>query len=513
MLAVAGMILAVPALAQQSNLITLESLATTQVDDAPANGRGDLLLASDGNLYFASFAGGSNGGGAVARVALDGTLTVLGSLTGSEGLGAQPYAPLIQASDGNLYGTTYVGGRNGRGTVFKATLAGQVTTLHTFTEGKGEPLLPYTGLVQAPDGNLYGTTMRGGASDAGTVFRLTLTGEFTVLHEFSGKDGQNPEGTLVVGPDGNLYGTTLIGGDNDRGTIYRISATGTLTSLYSFPALGAFSTAGLAINTTGANPRSALLLASDGNFYGTAYQGGANGHGTVFRLTPSGAVSVVHDFAGPPSGGGFPLSGLREGDPGVLYGTTERGGHINIGSAYRLTTDGAFTLLHSFAGSGDDGQSPYATLLPLNGELFGVSYSDSAIGRGAVFKLVLPQDGTLPVQLSATPFQLEFGGSVTLSWSSPTAAACITGGAWNSTIGASGAEVITPPVPGYYTYVLTCTDAAGVVRNAYANVLVTSPERETVDGGAGGGATSPWMLLLLAALLISIRLRKTGEVR
>jgi uncharacterized repeat protein (TIGR03803 family) len=503
---------AAPALAQESNLISVARLAISDVESPPKNIRGDLLLADDGNFYVASFAGGSAGGGAVARITPGGIVTVLGSLTGNDGLGAQSYAKLIQASDGNLYGTTYLGGKDGRGTVFKQTLAGTLTTLYGFPSGKSQPLLPYAGLLQAPDGHLYGSTMRGGASDAGTVFRLTLAGELTVLHEFNGKDGQNPEGTLIVGGDGNLYGTTLIGGENDRGTIYRISTGGTYTVLYSFPALGEFNTAGLATNDTGANPRSALLLAADGNYYGTAYQGGASGYGTVFRMTPAGTVTALYSFGGTPRSGGYPLSGLTQDASGALYGTTEKGGHVNNGTAYRITTGGVYTMLHSFVGSIDDGQSPYATLLPLNGELYGVTYNDGIAGFGAVFKLVLPQAGVLPIQFSVAPAEILIGGNATLTWSSPTASTCITGGAWNDTVGTSGSMVVTPVIAGYYSYTLYCTDGTGIVRNAYGKLVVRAPEQEPVDGGGGGGALSPW-LLLLAGGLLSFRLKPIGEVR
>lgn len=509
LLAMLGTAAAVPVAAQESNLTPLVGFGTTTVEDAPRNPRGDLLLANDGNFYVASFAGGRNGGGAVARITPDGTLTVLGSLTGNDGLGAQSYSRLTQASDGHLYGTTYLGGRDGRGTVFRATLAGELTTLYAFESGKGRPMLPYTGVVQAPDGALYGTTMRGGAQDAGTVFRLTLSGELTVLHEFAGRDGQNPEGSLIVGSDGDLYGTTLIGGDDNRGTIYRISTAGNFTSLYSFPNLGKFDANGLAVNDIGANPRSALLLASDGNYYGTAYQGGARGYGTIYRMTPAGEVSVVHSFGGPSGGGGFPLAGLTEGTPGVFYGTTERGGHVNIGSVYRLA-DGQVTVLHSFSASASDGQYPYATVQLHNGFLYGISYNDGIFGAGAMFRLLLADNGPLPVQFSLSPTTIEQGGSLTLNWSSPTAASCTTGGAWNSTVGTSGTETVTPPIAGFYTYILTCTDGAGAVHTAYARASVNAPEREVVDGGAGGGALSPW-LLLLAATLLSTRLKGNGR--
>ena len=496
------------AAAQASNLIPISPMGLMTIDNKPSNARGDLLLASDGNYYFASAAGGSNGGGAVARVTPAGAVTTIAVLNGNDGVGAQSYARLIQASDGNLYGTTYVGGENGGGTVFRVTLAGVLTTIHSFGGSKGEPLLPYSGVVQAADGFLYGTTLRGGADDAGTVYRLSLSGDFTLLHAFNGDDGQNPEGTPVVGPGGDLYGTTLIGGDDDRGTVYRITTTGNFTSLYSFPRLGNFSAQGLATNATGANPRAALMLAADGQLYGTAYQGGANGWGTVFRTSASGDVQVVHNFTGPPGGGGSPLSSITQDAGGNLYGTTERGGTQGAGAAWRLTPAGTFTLLHGFVGSLSDGSTPHATLLPVGGRLVGITFTDATAGTGAVFALELPVAGVLPITMSASPSELQIGGSLTLTWSSPTAQTCTPTGGWAESIGTSGSVTVTPTSAGYYTYVLNCSDASSVIRYAYASAVVRAPPEEPVDGG-GGGAISLGLLLLFGVLL-SFRLQSTG---
>ena len=145
---------------------------------------------------------------------------------------------------------------------------------------------------------------------------------------------------------------------DSRGTIFRMTLAGAVTSLYSFPSLSAFSTAGVATNATGANPRAGLMLAADGNFYGTAYQGGPIGYGTVFRVTPAGGVTVVHAFTGPTTGGAFPLASVSQDAAGNLYGTTERGGALNQGSAWRINTSGQFSLLHGFTSSIIDGAHP-----------------------------------------------------------------------------------------------------------------------------------------------------------
>jgi uncharacterized repeat protein (TIGR03803 family) len=492
---------------QEANLVPLAPFWMSAAADRPAGVRGDLLLASDGNFYLTSSSGGSEQrGGSIIRVTPGGTITTLHSFTGGNTDGATPYAGLMQASDGSLYGTTYVGGTDSRGTVFRITLAGEFSLLYSFVSANDGAFFPYAGLVQAGDGNLYGSTLRGGPDDKGTVFRISTSGTFAIIHSFAGSDGENPEGTLVVGANGELYGTTLTGGASNRGTIYRISTSGTFTSVYSFPALGAFNANGVATNTAGANPRSALLLSTDGNFYGTAYQGGASGYGTVFRMTPSGDVTALHSFTGASAGGAFPLAGVIRDASGNIYGTTERGGYLNQGSAWRLSSSGQFSLLHGFLGTVNDGNTPYAGLYLLGDSLYGASYSDGTSALGGVYKLELGSGGTLPVELSVTPASMLVGASANLTWSSPTATACTTAGSWTDTVGITGSLAVTPAAAGIYTYVLVCTDGAGIARNAYASLTVNAPPTQSVDGGGGGGALSyPLLLLLLGTLLWKVR--------
>ena len=491
---------------QEANLISVVPLATSTVTSAPSAVRGNLLLGTDGNIYMISSLGGL-AYGAIAKVAPDGTLTVVHALaTGDEGYNA--YAGLMQASDGNFYGTTYFGGTEGSGTIFKMTPDGTYTVLRSLGLNKQDASLAYGGLVQGPDGNLFGTTLRGGVNDKGTVFRISTSGDFSILYSFAGSDGENPEGTLIVGADGNLYGTTLQGGDNNRGLIFRISTSGSLTKLYSFASLGNFNTLGLATNATGANPRAGLLLAADGNYYGTAYQGGPNGYGTVFKMTPAGAVTLVHAFGGPPFGSGFPLSAVTQDAVGNLYGTTESGGYLNQGTAWRIDTAGQYSLLQSFSGSLLDGSKPYGTLLVVGSSLYGATFSDSVSGAGAIFKLDLGTSGVLPVEFSVSATDIDVGASTTLTWSSPTASTCTAGGSWTDTVGTSGTLAVTPPAAGIYTYTLTCTDGAGVTRVAYTAVRVKAPAAQPVDGGGsgGGGALSIPALLLLGALALRKKL-------
>jgi uncharacterized repeat protein (TIGR03803 family) len=241
-----------------------------------------------------------------------GGLTPLWSFTGNSD-GADPVAGLVQGSDGNFYGTTGGGGANGNGTVFRVTPSGSLTNLWSFT-GNSDGADPAAGLVQGSDGNFYGTTGGGGANGNGTVFRIAPSGSLTNLWSFTvGSDGDWP-GALVQGSDGNFYGTTYDGGAYGWGTVFRITPSGSLTALWSFTG-----------GNDGGLPVAGLVQGSDGNFYGTTGGGGANGNGTVFRVTPSGSLTNLWSFTGC-SDGASPAAGLVQGSDGNFYGTTEGSG-------------------------------------------------------------------------------------------------------------------------------------------------------------------------------------------
>ncbi len=281
--------------------------------------------------------------------------------------GANPEFPmsLVQGTDGNFYGTTELGGAIGSyGTVFK--LSPSLTTLYSFcaqtdcTDGD----YPLGGLVQGTDGNFYGTTQQGGANGAyGTVFQITTGGTLTTLYSFCAQtdctDGSYPMAGLVQGTDGNFYGTTQQGGANDAGTVFKVTSTGALTTIYSFCAQTDC--------TDGDAPYAGLVQGGDGNFYGTTQGGGANDSGTVFKITSTGALTTLYSFCAQAlcSDGSSPLAGLAQGANGDFYGTTQGGGaNGSYGTVFQITKAGALTTLYSFcAQSGcTDGESPLATL-------------------------------------------------------------------------------------------------------------------------------------------------------
>ena len=391
---------------------------------------GTLILGTDGNLYGTTRAGGlypgmhSPGLGAVFRITpagvedvlyvFNGCLAYYGCVVAGSLDGAIPAAGLIQGSDGNFYGSTSYGGAYGQGTVFRVTPAGVETVLYsfsgcTFNNGCGfagslDGAIPAAGLIQGGDGNFYGTTSSGGAYSVGTVFRVTPAGVEKVLYSFSGctnngcgisgsTDGANPETGLLLGSNGNFYGTTSGLGS---GTVFEITPAGIETVIYSFGG-----------PTLVSSPNS-LIVASDGNFYGTAgggtYSSSLGSGGTVFKLTPTGVVTLLHSFSGGglvagSADGAFPNS-LIEGADGNFYGTTSAGGEYDEelgtggGTIFKITPAGVDSVLHAFSGGGGitgstDGASPVGLIQVGAGDLYGTTQQGGASGGGTVF--VLPK--------------------------------------------------------------------------------------------------------------------------
>jgi uncharacterized repeat protein (TIGR03803 family) len=313
------------------------------------------------------------------------TFTILHSFDNTDG--EYPIAGLVQATDGDLWGTTSLGGADGNGTVFKITSGGKLTTLYNFCSQSGctDGYLPGAPLVQATNGDLYGIASAGGADGNGTVFKITSGGNLTTLYSFCSQSGcpnAYVSGGLVQATNGNFYGATGFGGTNNSGTVFKITAGGKLTTLYSF-----CSQSGC---TDGAYPYSGLVQATNGNFYGTTTLGGVNGHGTVFKITPSGKLTTLHSFDG--TDGANPTAMLVQGTNGNLYGTTCglgpfcNGGYGGDGTVFKMTPSGKLTTLHSFDGT--DGANPFAALVQgTDGNFYGATGFAGAYGSGTVFKI------------------------------------------------------------------------------------------------------------------------------
>lgn len=288
--------------------------------------------------------------------------------------------------DGTLYGTTQSGGKHGRGTVFSISTTGQELVLHSFRGGSSDGERPSANLVNV-NGTLYGTTPGGGTYGQGTVFGITASGSERVIYSFTGgADGREPDGSLL-NVSGTLYGTTYFGGQYGNGTIFNVSTTGQEQLLYSF---GRSSSDGLLPNTD--------LIEVNGELYGTTSGGGTYHKGTVFSLTLSGAEKVLYSFRGRDDGAG-PVAGLVAVNH-LLYGTTVGGGSHWVrrayGTIFSINTTGEEQVLHHF-GRGSDGAYPEATLIDVNGTLYGTTTSGGgtssqcpqrySTGCGTVFAL------------------------------------------------------------------------------------------------------------------------------
>ena len=350
-----------------SSSLTLQSAALADAGTyAVVVSNADGLAASSGAVLT------------VTPITASGTvLTTVYSFTGGND-GANPNA-LLRFSWRRFLGTTQHGGPGLAGTIYYLAGSGVVTRLHSFN-GVTDGATPFSPLAQGPDGTWYGTTLQGGAFDNGTVFRMTPDAAVSNLVSLNITNGDLPYAGLTPGNDGYLYGTTYQGGAGGRGTVFKMSTGGVMTTLFSF-----------ANGPEGGHVAAGLLLGSDGNFYGATYKGGAKGNGTIFRITPNGALTTLVAFA--LTNGAFPLAELVQDPAGMFYGTTAGGGAHTNGTVFRMSAAGALTVLHSFGGGADGSYPSAALLLGSDGNFYGTTAYGGAYGAGTVFRMT--PDGTL----------------------------------------------------------------------------------------------------------------------
>jgi uncharacterized repeat protein (TIGR03803 family) len=390
-------------------LTTLVEFARKGVSQFGSEPQAGLVQGSDGDFYGTTLVGGTEGHGTVFKITPARELTILVEFTdkGPSNKGRLARAGLLQGSDGNFYGTTNEGGAKGLGTVFRMTPSGELATLVEFTGNdglfKGSNLC--AGMVQGRDGNFYGMTNGGGRDGMGTVFRMTPAGEFTTLVEFSGNEapalGAHPLAGLTLGADGNFYGTTQMGGANDLGTLFRMTPQGVLTTLVEFGNTN--------LSNNGKFPAARLVQGRDGNFYGTTNYGGAKDAGTVFRMTPAGVLTTLVEFTGKdgPCKGENPWgSTLVESPDGNFYGTTAIGGASNCGTVFKMTQGGVLTTLVEFT---DDGKPQSGLCLGADGNLYGTTAGNYDLGQsGTIYRLVFPGAPTI----ATTSVNVDGGGAV-----------------------------------------------------------------------------------------------------
>lgn len=335
-----------------------------------ANPQGGLVEGPDHCFYGTTYFGGTQDAGTFFKITPAGALTILASFDGTKL--SNPVYTLLLASDGNFYGSLW----NGAG--FRATPMGQLTiSLAGSTAGE---------LVQGADGWIY-AVLNGDGTFYGWIYRVTLDGQTEqTLHQFtverSYQDGTDPAGPLIQGPDGNFYGTTAGGGMYSHGTFFRITTNGLFT------ALAHFNNA----NCGAASPYGALLLASDGNFYGAA---GGCSMGTTFRATPQGTLTTLDMFHC--TDGQAPNGGLIEANDGYFYGTAMYGGcdawADMVGTVFRMAPDGTTTGIFAFTANGGPypGANPYSGLVQgSDGNLYGTTCNQGTQGFGNVFRIVMP---------------------------------------------------------------------------------------------------------------------------
>jgi uncharacterized repeat protein (TIGR03803 family) len=359
-----------------------------------------LIQATDGDLYGTIQLGDANGYGGVFKITTRGSLTtVYGFCEQPDCLdGGEPIGPVIQATDGDFYGVTGDGGANCDnsqqcGTVFSLSPHGELTTLYSFcsgvtsTYGCLEGQFFGVGLVQAANGDFYGTTTKGGANSYGSVYKITHAGVLTTEVSFNGTtDGEGPLAGLVQATNGLLYGTTSYGG-----TVFDITEHGRLTTLTDFT------------NESGSAPQGALIQATDGNLYGSTGGGGSNEQGTIFKITPAGVLTTLYNFCSQPNcaDGADPWSALTQGSDGNFYGVTYCGGvaisspqYGGCGTIFRLTPNGDLTTLYSFCpqptanGFCPDGNHPYGLIQATDGNFYGTTwFGGSTSNYGTVYRL------------------------------------------------------------------------------------------------------------------------------
>ena len=378
---IAGALLLVAAANAQTYKM-LYTYPNTDVNDSGITWPSVLSQGQDGDLYSTIQTNGTTTYGTVYKMTTGGAYSAVYTFCTEAApctlTGGYPTGGVTLGFDGNLWGTTSGGGKDGAGTVFKITPAGALTKVYDFTNGKDDSAPNYPPL-QGQDGNMYGVSEEQYNTQYGSFFKLTTKGAMSP-HPFNYTNGQTPN-LPAQGNDGNFYGTAQSGGDATCrcGVIYKATAGGTITVLHKFT--------GYASSTVydGNRPIGILAQDSDGNFYGTTYQGGKFNEGTVFKITPAGTYTLLYSFGSVTGDGLLPIAALTVGTDGNLYGAASKGGKAGYGALYEITTAGKEKLLYSFCVIAcTDGYVPTTPLVLHTDGIFYGNTAGSSLG-GSVF--------------------------------------------------------------------------------------------------------------------------------
>jgi len=358
-----------------------ETILHNFISESPSS---SLIMDSQGNLYGTTYNSGEPNRGTVFKLSppaeaggawTERTLHVFQGIPDGE----YPGGNLVMDSKGNLYGTAS-GGSQGGGVIFEITAAGEEKIVYNFKLNKIDGRSP-SGLLRDSQGNFYGTTFSGGTTNNGTVYEFTAAGQEKVLYSFNGfPDGYNPVGAPVMDSQGNLYGTTYKGGPKFAGTVFQVTPAGVETILHGFQAN----------SKDGQYPYAGLVMDSQGNLYGTSGYGGASGFGTVFEITSAGAEKILYSFKGGSKDGQLPQTGLFLDSLGNLFGTTAYDANFigPFGTVFELTPAGKEIILHKFTGS-PDGDNPAGNVFrDGSGNIYGTTSVGGAYNNGTVFEIV-----------------------------------------------------------------------------------------------------------------------------
>jgi uncharacterized repeat protein (TIGR03803 family) len=398
---------------------------------------GILAQGRDGNIYGVTTQGGANNRGAIFKTSLEGAVTVLHSFNLTDGAG--PMGGLTLAADGNFYGSTPSGGTDSAGVIFKITPSGTYTVIHNFARGT-DGGFPKMSPVPSNDGALYGTTGVGNS----VFYKITTAGVLTPITTLA----VEPYGPLILGTDGKFYGVTNVGGTSNVGTAFSVTTTGVVKTIFNFaPA-------------TGSLPYGPLMLSADGNFYGTTYTAGPLGGGVVYKLTPAGVYTVLHGFNSTDRSQGLnPTTGLVQGSNGFLYGVTSAGGAHLDGTIFKLKTDSTgYADIEDFDGT--HGAAPYTQpLLHTNGKIYGVTNTGGVHNEGVIYSVAV---GLKPFVQPVPLRQAKVGGSVGILGQNLSTATGVLFGTGAGTFSATGnSYMVAKPVTGATTGVITVEEPGG----------------------------------------------------